>query len=74
MACPKYTFPMPFIDKILGECVGSDIFSFMDDFLEYNQIQIYLEDQHKTSFICHFCTFSYGKISFIEKNVGATFH
>ena len=44
MACPKDSFPTPFIDKILDECVGSDIFSFMDDFSEYNQIQINPED------------------------------
>ena len=59
MTSPEDNFRTPFIDKILDECVGSDIFLFMDDFLEYNQIQINPEDQHKTSFICHFCTFLY---------------
>ena len=31
-ACPKDNFPTPFIDQILDECAGSEVFSFMDDF------------------------------------------
>ena len=37
-ACPKDNFPTPFIDQILDECAGSEVFSFMDDFSGYNQI------------------------------------
>jgi hypothetical protein len=40
-ACPKDNFPTPFIDHIINECVGSEIFSFMDGFSGYNQIQIH---------------------------------
>jgi hypothetical protein len=47
-ACPKDNFPMPFIDHILDECAGREIFSFMDGFSGYNQIQIKPKDQHKT--------------------------
>ena len=36
--CPKDNFPTPFIDQILDECVGSEVFSFMDGFYGYNQI------------------------------------
>ena len=39
-ASPKDNFPTPFIDHILDECVGSEVFSFMDGFSGYNQIQI----------------------------------
>jgi hypothetical protein len=35
---PKDNFSTPFIDRILDECVGSKIFSFMDGFLGYRQI------------------------------------
>lgn len=49
------------------------LFSFMDGFLGYNQIQIKLEDQHKTAFIFSLCTFSSHKIPFGLKNVGDTF-
>jgi hypothetical protein len=43
-ACPKDNFPTPFIDQILDECAGSKIFSFMDGFSSYNQIQIKPKD------------------------------
>jgi hypothetical protein len=45
----------------------------MDGFSGYNQIQIKPEDQQKTAFICPWGTFSYRKIPFGLKNVGATF-
>ena len=72
-ACPKDNFPTPFIDQILDECAGSEVFSFMDGFSGYNQIQIKPEDQHKTAFICPWGTFAYRKMPFGLKNVGATF-
>ena len=31
-ACPKHDFPTPFTDHILDECVGSELFSFMNGF------------------------------------------
>ena len=73
LACPKDNYPTPFIDQIIDDCAGSEIFSFMDGFSGYNQIQIKPEDQHKTAFICPWGTFAYKKMSFGLKNVGATF-
>ena len=35
-ACPKDNFSTPFIDQILDECAGSEVFSFMDGFSGYN--------------------------------------
>jgi hypothetical protein len=70
---PKDNFPTSFIDQILDECAGSEIFSFMDGFSGYNQIQIRLEDQHKTYFICPSGTFAYKKIPFGIKKVVTTF-
>ena len=64
---------MPFIDQIIDACAGSEFFSFMDGFSSYNQIQIKLEDQHKTNFICPWGTFAYKKMPFGLKNAGATF-
>ena len=72
-ACPKDNYPTPFIDQIIDNCAGSAIFSFMDGFFGYNQIQIKPEDQHKTTFICPWGTFTYRKMPFSLKNVGATF-
>ena len=64
---------LPFIDQILDECAGSKVFSFMDGFSGYNQIQIKPEDQHKTAFICLWGTFAYRKMPFGLKNARATF-
>lgn len=50
-ACPKDNYPMLFIDQILDDCFGDEIFSIMDGFSGYNQIQIKPKDQHKTTFI-----------------------
>ena len=61
-ACPKDNFPSPFIDQILDECAGSEVFSFMDSFSRYNQIQIKPENKHKTAFICPWGTLAYRKM------------
>jgi hypothetical protein len=45
----------------------------MDGFSDYNQINIFHVDLHKTSFIYPLGTFAYRKIPFGLKNVGATF-
>jgi hypothetical protein len=72
-ACPKDNYPMPFIDQIIDNCVRSVIFSFMDGFSGYNQIDILPADQQKTTFIFPWGTFAYQKLPFGLKNVGATF-
>jgi hypothetical protein len=43
-AYPKDNFSIPFIDQIVNECAGCEVFSFMDGFSRYNQIQIKPED------------------------------
>ena len=70
---PKDNYPTPFIDQIIDACAGSEVFSFMDGFFGYNQIQIKPKDQHKTAFICPWGTFAYKKMPFRLKNAGATF-
>ena len=50
------------------------MFSCMDGFLGYNQINILPADQPKTTFICPWGTFAYWKLPFGLKNAGATFH
>jgi hypothetical protein len=58
-ACPKDNYPTPFIDQIIDNCTRSVIFSFMDGFSGYNQIDILPVDQHKTTFIFPWGTFAY---------------
>jgi hypothetical protein len=72
-ACLKDKFPTPFINHIVDECTGCEVFSFMDGFSGYNYIQIKPEDQHKTTFICPWGTFTYRKMPFGLKNAVATF-
>jgi hypothetical protein len=72
-ACPKDNYPTPFIDQIIDNCAGSVIFSFMDGFFRYNQIEVLPFDQHKTAFIYPWGTFTYRKLPFGLKNVDATF-
>ena len=72
-ACAKDNFPTLHIDQIIDNCAGSVIFSFMDGFSGYNQIEILPTDQHKTTFIFPWGTFAYRKLPFGLKNVGATF-
>ena len=73
MACPKDNFPTPFIDQIIDVCARHEVFSFMDGFSRYNQIQIQKEDRYKTVFTTPWGTFSYRVIPFGLKNAGATF-
>ena len=73
-ACLKDNYPTPFIDQIIDACAGSEVFSFMDGFSRYNQIQIKLEDQHKSAFIFPWGTFVYKKIPFGLKMSGLLFN
>jgi hypothetical protein len=72
-ACPKDNYPTPFVDQIVDDLCRSEIFSLMDGFSGYNQINILPADQHKTSFIFPWGTFTYRKLPFSLNNVGATF-
>ena len=44
-------FPLPFTESILETVAGHEIYSLMDGFSGYNQVQIAPEDQLKTCFI-----------------------
>jgi hypothetical protein len=51
-ATQKDHFPLPFIDQVVDTMAENKLFSFLDSFSGYNQIQITLEDQDKTTFTC----------------------
>jgi len=72
-ASKKDHFPLPFIDQVLDILAGKMFFSFLDGFTEYNQIQINLEDQDKTTFTCPQGTFAYRVLPFGLCNTLATF-
>ena len=44
-------FPTPFIDEVLDNVRGHEVYSFTDGFSCYHQIRIHKEDRHKTNFV-----------------------
>ena len=50
-ACPKDSYPLPKIDKLVDSTAGHELLSFMDAFSGYHQIPMVAEDQEKTSFV-----------------------
>jgi hypothetical protein len=49
------------------------LLSFLDCYLGYHQIALKEEDQIKTAFITPFGAYAYTTMSFVLKNVGATY-
>ena len=60
----KDHFPLPFMDQILERVAGHEFYCFLDGYSSYNQIEITLEDQEKTTFTCPFDTFAYRRMPF----------
>eukprot|EP00253_Pinus_taeda_P001859 PITA_01859 len=63
-ATHKYHFPLPSIDQVLDTLARKQFFSLLDSFSGYNQIQISLEDQDKTTFTYPWVTFTYRVLPF----------
>ncbi|KAL5836643.1 hypothetical protein ACOSQ3_013812 [Xanthoceras sorbifolium] len=49
-ACPKDSFPLPYIDMMVEATAGHELLSLMDAFSGYNQILMHPEDQEKNFF------------------------
>jgi hypothetical protein len=69
----KDHYPLPKMDYILQNVVGSQKMSMLDGFSGYNQIMVHPDDREKTAFTTPWGTFMYAKMSFDLMNVGATF-
>ena len=72
-ACPKDPFPMPQIDQLVDAIVGHPQMSFLDTFQGYHQIPLALDNQEKTTFVTPVVNYHYKVMSFVLKNVGATY-
>ena len=72
-ACPKDSFPLPRIDQIVDASAGHGMLSFLDAFSGYHQIPMYMSDAEKTAFITPHGILCYNVMSFVFKNVGATY-
>ena len=69
----KDHFPLPFVDQILERVAGHKFYCFLDEYSGYNQIEIALEDQEKTTFTCPFGTFTFRKMPFGLCSASGTF-
>ena len=69
----KDHFPLPFVDQMPERVAGHEFYYFLDGYSGYNQIEIALEDQEKTTFICPFSTFAFRKMPFGLCNALGTF-
>lgn len=66
-------FPLPTMEQVLQKLVGSELTSFLDGFLCYNQILIHPDDRSKTTFRTKWRTYAYQKMPFRLINAGVTF-
>ena len=71
-AGPKDNFLLPYIDTLIDNTATNMLFSFMDEFLVYNQIKIAEEDKAKIAFTTHWGTYAYNVMLFDLKNAEAT--
>ena len=72
-ASPKDNFPLPYIDTLVDNTAKHSLFSFMDEFLGYNQIRMALEDMEKTTFLTTWGTFCYKITPFGLQNAETTY-
>jgi hypothetical protein len=66
-------FPLPFTDGALDTVAGHEMYSFLDGFSGYNQIQMAEEDQEKTAFVTEWGVFVAVFMMFSLKTAPATF-
>ena len=72
-ACLKDELPLPNIDLLVDSTVGNSMFSFMDGYSGYNQINMATRDAEKTVFRTPIGNFYYTMMPFGLKNEGATY-
>jgi len=62
-------FPLPFLDFVLDFVIRLEMYSFMDDYNNYNQVKMAKEDKNKTTFILKWGVYAYNVMSFGLCNV-----
>ncbi|XP_017419350.1 uncharacterized protein LOC108329586 [Vigna angularis] len=72
-ACPKDSYPLPSIDRLVDGASGHVVLSFLDAYSGYNQIPMYAPDQSKTAFITERANYCCEVMPFGLKNAGATY-
>lgn len=69
---PKDDFHLPYIDVLINNTSGQDMYSFLDRFSRYNQIMMDLKYKVKTSLVIEWETYNFKVMSFSLKNAGTT--
>ncbi|CAJ2676946.1 unnamed protein product [Trifolium pratense] len=72
-ACPKDSYPLPCIDRLVDNSSGFKLLSFMDAYSGYNQIPMAVADREKTAFMTESGNYYYKVMPFGLKNAGATY-
>ncbi|XP_057432295.1 uncharacterized protein LOC130725052 [Lotus japonicus] len=71
--CPKDSYPLPNIDKLVDRASGFGMLSLMDAYSGYHQIRMYGPDEEKTAFMTNQANYCYQTMPFGLKNAGATY-
>ncbi|XP_057443900.1 uncharacterized protein LOC130736063 [Lotus japonicus] len=69
-ACPKDSYPLPSIDKLVDGASGNELLSLMDAYSEYHQIKMHPSDEDKTTFMTARVNYCYLTMPFGLKNAG----
>jgi hypothetical protein len=72
--CPKDEYPLPRIKQIIDSTTTDELLSFLYAYFGCHQIIMSTEEEEKTTFVTPFGVFCYVEMSFVLKNVGATYH
>ena len=72
-ATRKDHFPLSFLDQVLERVASKAFYYFLYVYYGYNQIEIALEDQDKTTFTCPFGNYSYKRMLFGMCNAPTNF-
>ncbi|GLU06365.1 hypothetical protein SLE2022_234050 [Rubroshorea leprosula] len=72
-ACPKDPHPLLNVEKLVERAVGHERMGFLNTSSRYHQVQLWLDDQEKTTFYVGDAIYYYIMMPFGLKNVGATY-
>ena len=72
-ACPKDTYPLPSIDRLVDSTADHEALNFLDAYSGYNQVLMNPADAKATVFMTSEGEFCYKVMPFGLKNAGATF-
>jgi hypothetical protein len=72
-ACLHDPFPTPFMDEVLENVRGHEVYPFTDGFSGYHQINIAQEDIYNITFTTKWGSYQYTIMSFLLKNALAIF-